>query len=63
MWFIRFIKACRKYKFTFVLSTYNKLKLTLRPNNTFEKIEIVEEYYCYKKLFKRAIKKIKEYRA
>lgn len=63
MFFI-FIRACRKYKFTFVLNTNNGLILTLHPNNVFETIEIKQGRYNrnYFKLFLEAIKKMKNYR-
>lgn len=62
--FFRFIRACKKYKFTFALSTYGGLTLVLRPNDTFENIKF-DEGYCYNgyhRLFKKAIKEMKEYR-
>lgn len=65
MIFFRFIKACDKYKFTFALSTYNGLTLILRPNNTFENIEIKERYhnfYSFQKMFLKAIKEMRKYR-
>ena len=64
MMFFIFIKACKKYEFAYALSTYGGLVLILRPYNTFENIEIKQEYYkCnYFKLFLTAIKKMKAYR-
>lgn len=62
MTFFRFVRACRKYNFTFALSTYLELKLIIRPYHTYKNIEIVEEYPNYNRLFKRAIKEMKEYR-
>ena len=63
MFFI-FIRACRKYRFTYVLSSHHEFSLMLRPNNTFENIEIKQEYYeCnYFWLFFNAIRKMKAYR-
>ena len=60
--FLIFIKACKKYKFTFVLSTYSSLTMILRPNNTFENIDIDFSCHNYNKLFLKAIKTLKEYR-
>lgn len=57
-----FIKACKKYEFTFALSTYNNLTMILRPNNTFENIDINICCHNYNKLFLKAIKAMKEYR-
>lgn len=64
MVFLRFIKACKKYKFTYVLSTVSELTLILRPNDSFDNIEINQGYYNwnYRKLFSNAIKKMKTYR-
>lgn len=62
MRFARFIRACRKYRFTFVLTTYGGFKVVLRPNETFENIEVVDNNADYRKLFKSAIKAMKEYR-
>ena len=62
MFFI-FIRACRKYKFAFALSTYGGFTLTLRPNNTFENISIDFGYNRnFNKLFMTAIKEMKLYR-
>lgn len=60
MTFSKFIKACDKYRFTFVLNAYNGLLLILRPRNTFDRIEVTESYYS--KLFKKAVGKMKKYR-
>lgn len=38
--FYIFIKACKKYKFSFVLHAYGKDALTIRPNGSFEYIDI-----------------------
>ena len=65
MIFFKFIRACNKYRFSFVLSTYGKVTLVLRPKNTFENINLEEKYldYCsIYKLFSNAIKEMKEYR-
>ena len=61
MLFWKFIRACRKYKFTFVLGTYGELEILLRPNNTFQNIKITEKYGNYKQLFKKAIREMKNY--
>mgnify|MGYP003301090842 CR=1 FL=1 len=66
--FLIFVKACKKYRFTYAISSYsanNELTLILRPINTFENIKIEEklcglESYC--RVFIRAIKKMKKYR-
>lgn len=62
--FYIFIRACRKYKFTYVMSTYMGLTIILRPNNTFDNIELKQNFYCrdYNKLFLQAIKEMKRYR-
>ena len=63
MIFFRFVRACSKYHFTFVLSTYGSLTLILRPINTFENITIKDECYnSYTKIFKQSIKAMKQYR-
>ena len=63
MWLLRFYKACDKYDFTFVLNTYCGLSLILRPNDTYENIELKEKYYWNdNELYKKAIKAMKEYR-
>lgn len=62
IWFKKFIRACRKYKFMFILSNYCELSLILRPINTFESVELKERYCCYRVIFKRAIKEMKNYR-
>ena len=62
MIFFKFVRACIKYGFTFTFSSYMSLKLVLRPNDTFKNIELIEEYPYYKKLFKKGIKTMKEYR-
>lgn len=64
MFFI-FNRACKKYKFTYILNTNNGFALTLYPNNGFGKaIEVKQEYYerSYYRLFLRAIKAMKTYR-
>jgi hypothetical protein len=62
--FYIFVRACEKYRFTFSLSAYNELILTLRPANTFESMVIKQGYYesNYFILFLRAIKEMKRYR-
>lgn len=65
MWFWIFLRTCRKYKFTYSLYSYCGLVLDLRPPNTFEYIQLKEDYYCcnknYNKLFKKAIAEMKRY--
>lgn len=64
MFFI-FIKACKKYKFDFTLSTYGKTSMMIRPKNTIENIDISQGYYHgyeSNKLFLMAIKEMKRYR-
>ena len=62
MIFVRFFRACSKYGFTFIFSSYSNLKLVIRPNDTYKNIELVEKYPFYNKLFIRAIKEMKQYR-
>lgn len=57
-----FVKVCKKYEFTFALSTYNNLTMILRPNNTFENIDVDLDCYNYNKLFLKAISIMKQYR-
>lgn len=63
MFFI-FIKACKKYKFTFSFLTHGKLILTLYPNNSFDVISIRYDYnnFKYNRMFLEAIKKMRDYR-
>lgn len=62
--FYIFIRACRKYGFSYAINANFGLILTLFSNNTLEKIEIKQEYYNknYFKLFLMAIKRMKEYK-
>ena len=61
--FLKFVRACRKYRFTFALSTYGGLSLILRPKDTFENIVLRDDRYCnYSKIFNDGISKMKEYR-
>lgn len=60
--FFRFVRACKKYNFTFVLSTYGGISLILRPNNTFENIELKEYCYNLNKILLEGIKVMKKYR-
>lgn len=62
MIFFRFVRACRKYKFTFILNTYGGLSLILRPNDTFENIKLEERYIDYYKILLNGIKEMKKYR-
>ena len=66
--FLAFVMACKKYRFTYTLTTYcgdNDMILILRPFNTFDNIWI-EEKLCglgvYYKVFSNAIKEMKKYR-
>ena len=64
MWFWLFRKACIKYHFSYALSNVSGfgLKLVLRPHCTFENINVEVRYYDeYRKLFRKAIKTMKEY--
>lgn len=63
MFFI-FVKACRKYKFTYDLNSINGLILYLRPNDALSPIELKQGLYekSYSKLFLEAIKTMKAYR-
>lgn len=62
--FFRFIRVCKKYRFTYALSTVSELTLILRPSGSFDNIEISQGYYNwnYRKLFSDAIKEMKAYR-
>lgn len=63
MSFLRFVRACRKYGFSFDLNTYsNHLTLVCRANNTYENITVKSGYLDFNKAFKEAIYKMKEYR-
>lgn len=62
--FYIFLRACKKYGFNFTLNTYGKDALTLRPNGTFEYID-VKQGHCernYFELFLKATKIMKAYR-
>lgn len=65
--FLIFVMACKKYRFTYTLTTYcgdNDMILILRPFNTFDNIWI-EEKSCrlgnYCRVFSKAIKEMKKY--
>lgn len=60
MWFWKFKKACYKYRFNFLIDSFGIIYL--RPTNTFEIIEVIEDKVQYNKLFKMAIDVMKEYR-
>lgn len=62
MLFWRFVRACRKYNFTYVLSTYGSMELILRPNDTFENHTIHVDPGMYQELFTMAISEMKRYR-
>ena len=62
MWFWLFLRACKKYHFSYALSNVSDVKLVLRPHCTFENINLEVRYYEeYRKLFRKAIKTMKEY--
>ena len=64
MWFWLFHKACKKYEFSYALSNVSGfgVKLVLRPHYTFNNIDLEVQYYNeYGKLFRKAIKTMKEY--
>lgn len=62
--FYIFIRACKKYKFSFSLNLHSRLIIILHPNNTFESINIKQERcdHNFNKLFLKAIKEMKRYR-
>lgn len=62
--FYIFVKACRKYGFTYNLNSINGLVLSMRPNDAISSIELKQEIYekNYSKLFLEAIKRMKAYR-
>lgn len=63
MSFNKFVKACKKYGFTFNMYTFGGVfHLTLHQNNTYKKIEIKGSYNRYDLLFLNAVKKMKEYK-
>lgn len=63
MWFFRFQRACIKYNFLYELNNYNnEFKLILRPSCNLDNITKLENYKCYRKLFKEAINIMKQYR-
>ena len=60
--FYRFERACKKYGFDFVLSTYGKVTLMLRPIDTFKNFNFEGNYYDLRKILSKGIKTMKEYR-
>lgn len=63
MWFWLFTKACRKYNFFYALSDYWNLEIVLNPIyeiNTH--LNVFEDSGSYYRLFRKAIKTMKEYR-
>lgn len=62
--FYVFLRACKKYGFTYALNAVNGLSIALHPNDALGFIEVKQEYYehNYFKLFLNAIKKMKAYR-
>ena len=63
MFFI-FIRACKKYGFTYLLDTNSGFMLILHPIDDVRFIKIEQGFYerNYLKLFLSAIKKMKAYR-
>lgn len=59
-----FLRACKKYRFSYALHAVNELVITLHPKDALGFVEVKQEYYdsSYFKLFLNAIKKMKEYR-
>lgn len=62
MIFNRFKRACNKYGFTFVLSTYGSVSLVLRPNNTFTNFHLSNENNNLNQLLLAGIEKMRVYR-
>lgn len=62
MAFLRFVRACSKYNFVFYMHSYPNLSLTLRSRDTSQNIYIEYEYSDFSKIFKEAVRKMKEYR-
>ena len=64
MMFFIFTKACKKYKFNFVLNAINGLSLSLHPHDSLGFIEVKQEYYekNYFRLFLIGIKRMRIYR-
>lgn len=62
--FYIFLRACKKYRFSYSLSAVSELTIALHPNDALGFVEVKQEYYdsSYFKLFLKAIKKMKEYR-
>lgn len=65
MIFSIFARACKKYGFSFSLSTHGQISIMLMPNNAFENIYINQDYFNrnFNKIFLRAIKEMRQYRA
>lgn len=62
--FTIFAWACRKYGFSFSMTTHGQINIMLRPNDAFENIYVNQSSYNYNlsKLFLKAIKEMKLYR-
>lgn len=62
--FFVFIRACKKYGFTYSLNTNSGFMLILHPIDNTRFIKIEQGYYekNYFKLFSSAIKKMRAYR-
>lgn len=62
--FYIFLRACKKYRFSYALHAVNEFIITLHPNDALGFIEVKQEYYnrSYFKLFLKAIKKMRAYR-
>ena len=63
MMFSIFVNACKKYRFSFSLSTHGQIAIMLKPNNAFGNIYINQGYHDnFNKIFLKAIKEMKRYR-
>ena len=62
--FAIFVWACKKYGFSFSLTTHGQISIMLTPTDTFESIYVNQSNYSYNfnKLFLKAIKEMKLYR-
>ena len=62
--FYIFLKARKKYRFSYALHAVNEFIITLHPKDALGFVEAKQEYYdrSYFKLFLRAIKKMRAYR-
>ena len=62
--FAIFVWACKKYGFSFSLTTHGQISIMLTPTDAFESIYVNQSNYSYNfnKLFLKAIKEMKLYR-